>query len=189
MAMKEFNKFPSDFVSEQFVPYIDEAELDSLVTDLAAEVSKRFKGEDLVMIGLLKGSMVFMSDLIKKVKGVNIYIEFVQVDSIGRSKESPGTMIIKKDIKSNIQGRNVLIVEEIIDTGRALHFLHSRLQHANPRSIEILTLFDKPYKRITPIKPNYIGRQLDDKFVVGYGMDLENYGRNIKDLFYLKYPS
>ena len=98
-------------------------------------------------------------------------------------------MIIKKDIKSNIQGRNVLIVEEIIDTGRALHFLHSRLQHANPRSIEILTLFDKPYKRITPIKPNYIGRQLDDKFVVGYGMDLENYGRNIKDLFYLKYPN
>ena len=187
--MSEFNKFPSNFVSEQFVPYIDEKEIQELTTKLADQISERFKGEELVVVGLLKGSMVFIADLIKKVRGVTIYIEFVQTQNIGRSKESSGTMIIKKDIKTNIQGRNILIVEEIIDTGRALHFLFNRLKQAEPRSIEILALFDKPYKRITPVKADYIGKQLDDKFVVGYGMDLENYGRNIRDLFYLKYPN
>lgn len=187
--MNEFNKFPSNFVSEQFVPYIEEKEIDEITTNLAAKISERFKGEEVIIVGILKGSMVFISDLIKKVRGVTIYIEFVQLQSIGRSKESAGTMVIKKDIKTNIQGRNILIAEEIIDTGRALHFLINRLQQAEPRTIEVLTLFDKPYKRITPVKVHYIGKQLDDKFVVGYGMDLENYGRNIKDLFYLRYPN
>lgn len=187
--MKEFNKFPSNFVSEQFVPYIEEQEIEQLTSELAAKISERFKGEEIVIVGILKGSMVFISDLIKKTKGVTIYIEFVQIQSIGRSKESSGTIVLRKDIKSNIQGRNILVVEEIIDTGRALHFLVNRLQQAEPRTIEVLTLFDKPYKRITPVKVNYTGKTLDDKFVVGYGMDLENYGRNLKDLFYLKYPN
>ena len=132
---------------------------------------------------------MFISDLVKKIKGVNIYIDFVQLESIGRSKESNGSIIIKKDLRTNILERNVLIVEEIIDTGRTLHFLYNRLKQSNPRNLEILTLFDKPYKRVVPIKAEYIGKRLDDKFVVGYGMDLENYGRNIKDLYFLRYPN
>lgn len=187
--MDHLNKFPSSFVSEQFVPYIKEDEIKALTLKLASSISERYQGEDLVIVGLLKGSMMFISDLVKKIKGVNIYIDFVQLESIGRSKESNGSIIIKKDLRTNILERNVLIVEEIIDTGRTLHFLYNRLKQSNPRNLEILTLFDKPYKRVVPIKAEYIGKRLDDKFVVGYGMDLENYGRNIKDLYFLRYPN
>lgn len=187
--MNEINKFPTNFVSEQFVPYIKENEITQITTSLAAQISERYQGEDLVIVGILKGSMVFVSDLIKKIKGVNIYIEFVRLSSVGRSKESNGTIIIEKDIKTNVLERNVLIVEEIIDTGRALHFLNNRIMQSKPRNLEILTLFDKPYKRVVPIKANYIGKTLEDQFVVGYGMDLEGYGRNIRDLFYLRYPN
>ena len=85
--------------------------------------------------------------------------------------------------------RNVIIVEEIIDTGRALLFLKQRLKLASPRSIEVITLFDKPYKRAVSVEADMIGKKIDDQFIVGYGLDLEDYGRNLQDVFYLKYPN
>lgn len=187
--MSELYKFPTTFVSEQFVPYIDKKEIDSITQALAKAINDRYQGEELVIIGVLKGSMIFISDLMKQLKNIKVYIDFVALDSVGRTKESGGTIVIKKDIKTNILDKNVLIVEEIIDTGRALHFLRERLLQSSPRSIEVLTLFDKPYKRVVPVNANYIGKKIEDKFVVGYGLDLEEYGRNIKDLFYLKYPN
>jgi hypoxanthine phosphoribosyltransferase len=185
----ELRKFPSSFVSDQFVPYIESSEIATITDSLAHAISQKYKGQELVMIGVLKGSSVFMSDLIKKIRNVKIYVDFVKVGSVGRSKESNGTIILKKDISTNILDKNVLIVEEIIDTGRALHFLKNRLLEAQPRSIEIITLFDKPYKRAVPIKANFIGKQIDDQFIIGHGLDLEEYGRNFKDIFYLKYPN
>ena len=187
--MSELLKFPSDFVSDQFVAYIDRSEIDQITARLATEINERYQGEELILISVLKGSTVFLSDLIKKLKGVKVFIEFVQIGSIGRTKESSGTMFFKKDIKSNIQDKNILIVEEIIDTGRALQFLIERLKLSYPRGIETVSLFDKPYQRVVPVKANYIGKQIEDQFVVGYGLDLEEYGRNISDLYYLKYPN
>lgn len=187
--MSELLKFPSNFVSEQFVEYIDRNEIERLTTELADKISTRYQEEELVIIGVLKGSMVFLSDLVKKVKNVKVYIDFVQLNSVGRSKESEGSIYIQKDIKTNIQGKNVLIVEEIIDTGRALHFLQNRLKLANPKGIETLTLFDKPYNRAVNIQIDYIGQKIENQFIVGYGLDLDEYGRNISDLYYLKYPN
>lgn len=185
----ELSKFPSNFVSDQFVPYIDSKEISNITDSLAHTISQKYKGEELVMIGVLKGSSIFLSDLIKKIRNVKIYVDFVKIGSVGRGKESNGTIVLKKDISTNILNKNVLIVEEIIDTGRALHFLKNRLYEAGPRSIEIITLFDKPYKRAVPIKANFIGKQIDDQFIIGHGLDLEEYGRNFKDIFYLKYPN
>jgi len=187
--MNEQNKFPLNIMNEQFVPYIEESEIQTITKSLGHTISQKYEGEELVLIGILKGSSVFLSDLVKNIRNVNIYIDFMKVEAVGRSKENNGTITISKDIQTNILGKNVLIVEEIIDTGRALNFIKNRLLQAEPKKIEIITLFDKPYKRAVPIKADYIGKQIEDQFIVGYGLDLDHYGRNLSDIYYLKYPN
>jgi hypoxanthine phosphoribosyltransferase len=187
--MKEINKFPYNTATEQFVPYIEEQEINTIVDSLAHTISQKYQGEELVLIGPLKGSMIFLTDLARRIKNVKVYIDFVRLSAVGRSKENNGTIILSKDIKTNVLDKNVLIVEEVIDTGRALYFLKNRLMQASPRNIEIITLFDKPYKRAVPIKADYIGKQIDDQFIIGYGLDLDEYGRNLSEVYYLKYPN
>jgi hypoxanthine phosphoribosyltransferase len=109
-------------------------------------------------------------------------VDFVYVQSISRG----GTIKIIKDISINIAGKHVLIVEEIIDTGRTLKFLRDRLLASNPASLKIVTLLDKPARRELPIRADYIGRTIDDRYVVGYGMDSEDLGRNYPDIYFLK---
>lgn len=187
--MSYLSKFPHNFVSDQFVEYIDESEVQSVVESLGHTISQKYKGEELVLVGLLKGSMVFMADLARHIKNVKVYIDFMKVEAVGRSKESNGTIVISKDISSDILNKNVLIVEEVIDTGRALNFVKERISQAGPRNIEIITLFDKPYKRAVPVKADYIGKQIEDQFIIGYGLDLDQYGRNMSEVHYLKYPN
>lgn len=187
--MDELEKFPSSFVSEQFVEYIESSEIKNITSSLAHTLNQRYQGEELVVIGVLKGCSVFLSELVKNLRNIKVYIDFVQLSAKGRDKEKHGTIVITKDIQTDICDKNVLVVEDIIDTGRALHFLKERLKLAGPRSIEVLTLFDKPYKRAVPVKADYIGKQIDDQFIVGHGLDLEGFGRNIEDVYYLKYPN
>lgn len=187
--MDEKDKFHSNFASTQFIKYIDRREIHGVVEALGNAISTKYAGQELVLVGVLKGSCVFMADLIRHIHGVRVYVDFVKLQSVGRSKESAGTICISKDLTTNIIDRNVLIVEEIIDTGRALNFLKKRIQQASPRSVEVVTLFDKPYKRAVPITAEMIGKKIDDAFVVGYGLDLEDYGRNFEHLYSLKYPN
>lgn len=187
--MSDNNKFPASFTQEQFVPFLTEDEIQTITASLAHTISKKFQGEELVLIGQLKGSCIFMADLMRKLQNVKVSIDFIKVGSVGRTKESSGTIFLSKDISSNIENKNVLIVEEIIDTGRALKFIQDRLKLSNPRSIGIVALLDKPYKRAVPIKPDYIGKQIEDQFTVGYGLDLDQFGRNFSSIFYLKYPN
>lgn len=187
--MSELNKFPSSFTSSQFKLSITREEIDTITSSLAHTLNQKYKGEELILIGALKGSITFIADLAKKLKDIKVYIDFVKLESVGRSKENSGSIIIKKDISTNILDKNILIVEEVIDTGRALEFLYNRLKQSGPRSIEIITLFDKPYKRAINLKANYIGKQLEDQFIVGYGLDLEDYGRNLQDLYCLEFPN
>ena len=123
----EKNKFPSTFVSSQFVKYIDANEIRGIVEALGNMLSQKYQGQDLVLIGVLKGSMVFLADLVREIKGVKVYVDFVRLQAVGRSKENHGTITINKDITTNLMDRNVVIVEEIVDTGRALSFLKKRL--------------------------------------------------------------
>lgn len=187
--MNDRAKFPSSFMLDQFENYIDSKEIQSIVESLGYTISQKYKGQELVLVGVLKGSMTFMADLIRHIRDVKVYVDFVKVAAVGRSKESNGTILITKDITTNIVDRNVLIIEEIIDTGRALSFLKERLELSAPRSIEVITLFDKPYKRAVPIKADLIGKKIEDQFIVGYGLDLEEYGRNLSEVYYLKYPN
>ncbi|MBY0516591.1 MAG: hypothetical protein K2P81_06780 [Bacteriovoracaceae bacterium] len=187
--MHEKDKFPSSFASSQFVKYVDRKEIKTVVETLGHTISQQYAGQDLVLVGVLKGSMTFLADLARHIRGVRVYIDFVKLHAVGRSKESAGTICLSKDLTTNLVDRNVLIVEEIIDTGRALSFLKKRIQQASPRSVGVVTLFDKPYKRAVPMTAELIGKKLEDSFVVGYGLDLEDYGRNFEDLFSLKYPN
>lgn len=182
-------KFPSSFVSNQFVNYIEAKEIKSTVETLGNTISQKYQGQDVVLIGVLKGSMVFLADLVREIKGVKVYVDFVRLQAVGRSKESHGTITVSKDITTNIMDRNVIIVEEIVDTGRALSFLKKRLLLSSPRSLEVVTLFDKPYKRAVNIQPDLTGKKIEDHFIVGYGLDLVDYGRNFEQVFYLKYPN
>lgn len=188
-AMDEKDKFHSSFTSTQFVKYIDRREIHGVVEALGNTISQQYAGQDLVLVGILKGSSVFLADLLRCIRGVRVYVDFVRLQAVGRSKESAGTICLSKDLTTNLVDRNVLIVEEIIDTGRALSFLKKRLQQASPRSIAVVTLFDKPYKRAVPVTADLIGKKIDDAFVVGYGLDLEDYGRNFEHLYSLRYPN
>lgn len=185
----EKNKFPSSFVSAQFVNYIDAKEIRGIVETLGNTLSQKYQGQDLVLIGVLKGSSVFLADLVREIKGVKVYVDFVKLQAVGRSKENHGTITMSKDFTTNLMDRNVVIVEEIIDTGRALAFLKKRIQLSSPRSLEVISLFDKPYKRAVNIQPDMTGKKIEDHFVVGYGLDLEDYGRNFEQVYYLKYPN
>jgi hypoxanthine phosphoribosyltransferase len=188
-VIDEKSKFPSTFVSSQFVKYIDAKEMKGLVEALGNAISQKYQGQDVVLIGVLKGSMVFMADLIREIKGVKVYVDFVKLQAVGRSKENHGTICLSKDYTTNLMDRNVIIVEEIVDTGRALSFLKKRIQLSSPRSLEVVTLFDKPYRRTVNIQPDMTGKKIDDEFIVGYGMDLEDFGRNFEQLYYLRYPN
>lgn len=186
---EEVSKLPNRFTADQFVSYIHGNDISDITASLGHTLSQNYNGEELILIGTLKGSITFMAELVRMIKNVNLSIDFVKLSSVGRQKESNGTIVLEKDITTDISGKNVLIVEDIIDTGRALYFLKEHLKQSSPRKIEIITLFDKPYKRAVPITADYIGKKIDDQFIIGHGLDLEDYGRNLENVYYLKYPN
>lgn len=187
--MNELNKFPHNFESEQFLPLFTPQELQEITQNLADQISKDYAGQSIAFIASLKGSMIFLADLVRKLNGVKAYIDFIHLQSVGRTKESLGSFSILNDLSIDITNHHVLLVKEVIDVGRSVDFLKKRLQLENPKSLEIVTLFDKPQKRKVELTPKYIGKTLPDHFVVGHGLDLDQFGRNIQGLYHLKYPN
>ena len=159
------------------IPLITESEIQQMVRELAKEIERDYDGRELVMVCPLKGSISFFSDLVRHIQ-LPQQIEFVQVTS----PKGEGCRIIK-DISSDIKGKHVLIVEEIIDAGRTLSFLKTRLLASEPASVKVVALLDKPARRELPIRPDYMGTTIDDRFVIGYGMDSDEIGRNYKDIY------
>ncbi|MCY4644875.1 MAG: hypoxanthine phosphoribosyltransferase [Bacteriovoracales bacterium] len=187
--MSESYKFPNQFIDTQFVPYMKKEEIESLVDSLADTVSKRYENRELVVLGVLKGASNFVADLVRKVRRVDMVIDFIKVCDLGRTRVHGGTIRIEKDIKVDIRDKDVLIVEDIVESARTLAFIKKRLELASPKSLEILTLFDRPFDRNEEIAIDYIGKTVKEKFIVGLGLDLEGYGRNLENIYYLKYPN
>ncbi|UXR65628.1 hypoxanthine phosphoribosyltransferase [Bdellovibrio bacteriovorus] len=168
-------------LKDQMVPFLTSEEISELVSNLAAQIEADYEGKDIVFICPLRGSIHFTADLMRKVD-LPQQVDFVHVQAVERG----GAIKIVKDISVNIAGKHVIVVEEIIDTGRTLSFLRSRLFASAPASLKIVTLLDKPARRELPIKADYIGRTIEDRYVVGYGMDSEELGRNYPDIYALK---
>jgi len=173
---------------KNFTKYLSRHEIDAAVQTLAGQINRDYEGQELVLVGVLKGAVLFMADLLRHLK-VPTEIEFVRLSSYGKARSSSGTVTLLKDIQADVRNKHVLIVEEIIDSGRTLKFLYERLKSAGPISVEIVTLLDKASKRVVDVPVKYIGRPIEDQFLVGYGLDLEEYSRNLPDIYYLKYPN
>ena len=164
-------------VREGMIPSITADEIHAMVSDLAREIERDYPDQELVMVCPLKGSVLFMADLCRRIQLPQI-IDFVYITS----PRGESCQIIK-DLSVNVQGKHVLIIEEIIDAGRTLSFLKSRIQASFPKSVKVVALLDKPARRELPIMPDYVGRSIEDRFVIGYGMDFEEVGRNYRDIY------
>ena len=156
---------------------INEKKLEKRIEELAKEIERDYEGKDIVFLGILKGSIPFMWELAKKVKN-NVMFEFIEVSSY-EGTESTGKVTLHKDIKQSIEGKDVIIIEDIIDTGRTLSFLLEHLKEKNPNSIKIATLLSKPSRRVIQINVDYIGFEIEDKFVIGFGLDDDQNQRNL----------
>jgi len=171
-----------------FTKYLTRHEIEATVVALANRIDADYEGKKVVLVGVLKGAIIFIADLIRHLK-TDAEVEFVRLSSYGKARTSSGTVTILKDIGIDIRDKHVLIVEEIIDSGRTLKFLYERLKASGPASVEIVTLLDKASKRVVDVPVKYVGRGIDDQFLIGYGLDLEEKARNLPDIHYLKYPN
>jgi hypoxanthine phosphoribosyltransferase len=153
-------------------------ELQTRVEDLAGEISRDYEGRDLVMIGVLKGAVLFLGDLMRRMT-VPCEIDFMAVSSYGSETDSSGVVRILKDLDSSIEGRDVLIVEDIIDSGLTLHYLLRNLNARNPASLEVCALLTKPDRRRVELPIRYVGFEIPNRFVIGYGLDFAQRYRNL----------
>ena len=165
-------------MAEKITVLITEEEIDRRVRELAAQISKDYEGRKIRMVGILKGASFFMCELAKRIT-VPVSIDFMQVSSYGGATESTGTVRIRKDLDESIEGLDVIIVEDIVDSGRTLAFLGDFLKSKGAKSIRYCTLLDKPERRVVDLKADYAGFEIPDQFVVGYGMDYDPEYRNL----------
>ena len=164
---------------------VTEREISKLTKRISTHIDKDLNGEPLLVIIILKGSTPFAMDLIKKLS-MPVEIDFMQVSSYGKSTASSGFINLKKDIEQDITGKNVLIVEDIIDSGNTLFKIKTLFESRNAKSVRICTLLDKPSRRVVDVKVDYVGQEIPDEFVVGYGLDYEEKYRNLPYIGVLK---
>jgi hypoxanthine phosphoribosyltransferase len=157
------------------------------VIAVAREITRDFRGERVHLIGVLKGACVFLSDLIREIN-LDTSIDFMAVASYGKRKESSGQVRLNKDLDSSIAGLNVILVEDILDTGLTLTYLRRILLQRKPKSLKIAALLDKPSRRIKNIRADYVGFTIPNEFVVGYGLDYGERYRNLKDICVIDAP-
>ena len=164
---------------------VSEEELKEIVKELGKKITEDYKGKNLFLITVLKGAVVFLGDLMRAIE-CPCEIEFMVTSSYGAGTVSSGNVKIVKDIDVPLEDKDVLIVEDILDSGLTLSFLMELLKNRNPKSIEICTLLDKPSRRVANIAAKYTGRQIPDEFVVGYGLDYDEKYRNLPFIGVLK---
>lgn len=157
---------------------IDEQKIAQRVKEMGEQITKDYKDSDLIVVGILKGAVVFLSDLIKEIE-LPLKLDFMAVSSYGASTQTSGVVRILKDLDEEIEGKDILIVEDIVDTGLTLHYLIDNLRSRKPNSIKICCFLNKPDRREVPVNADYKGFDIPDEFVVGYGLDYAEKYRNL----------
>lgn len=161
---------------------IDDEAIARRVTELAGEISVAYEGRKLLLVCVLKGAVIFASDLMRRLK-IPVEIDFIAVSSYGTDTVSSGVVRILKDLDSSIKGKDVLIVEDIVDTGLTLNYLRKNLLSRQPHSLKIITLLDKPARRQVECIPDYCGFEIPDHFVIGYGLDFNEDYRQLPGVY------
>jgi len=160
-------------------------EIDEKIAELAAAIDRDYDGCDLILVGVLKGCFVFMSDLVRKLE-IPVEVEFVRLSSYGHAKCTSGRVKLTHGIRTPLRDRHVLVIEDIVDTGLTVRFVLDYLGHKRPASLKVCTLFDKPSRRQVELRPDYVGFTIPDEFVVGYGLDCGERWRHLPDLCVLE---
>lgn len=165
-------------MSEKITVLVPEKEVDERIEFLGKQISKDYEGRQVHLICILKGGAFFMCELAKRIT-VPVSIDYMSVSSYGNRTSSSGVVRIAKDLDESIEGKDVLIVEDIIDSGRTLYYLMETLRQRHPKSLHLCTLLDKPERREKEVRVDYVGFEIPDEFVVGYGLDYAQKYRNL----------
>jgi hypoxanthine phosphoribosyltransferase len=171
--------------SQSMETLLTRQQIAAAVARIGQEITHDFAGQSVVLIGVLKGACLFLSDLAREI-GLNATFDFIAVRSYGARKQTAGEVQLIKDVTTPLRDQNVILVEDILDTGLTLTFLKNHLQTHQPRSFKIAALLDKPSRRVAPVEADYVGFQIPDKFVVGYGLDHAERFRNLPDICVLE---
>lgn len=164
-------------MSEHIKVLLSEEDVQKRVRELGEQISKEYAGEEVLLIGILKGASFFTCDLAKRIS-IPVSLDFMSVSSY-QGTSSTGVVKIMKDLDGSIEGKNVIVVEDIVDTGRTLSYLLDELSGRNPKSLKLCALLDKPERRVTDIQADYTGFDIPDQFVVGFGLDYDQKYRNL----------
>jgi len=165
--------------------FLTEEKIKRRVEQLAQEISSAYLDQEVMVVGVLKGAFIFMADLVRGLT-IPVRIDFVALSSYGFSSQSSGVVQIIKDIGQSITNKQVLIIEDIVDTGLTLHYLKERFLAREPKEVKICTLLDKPARREVPLKADYVGFVVPDAFLVGYGLDYQEKYRHLRDIFIIE---
>ncbi|HVZ17513.1 MAG TPA: hypoxanthine phosphoribosyltransferase [Terriglobales bacterium] len=160
---------------------ISQEQIQKRVAELGSQITRDYSGETIIFVGVLKGASIFLSDLARQVK-LDATFDFISVSSYGSSVRSSGEVRVVKDVDQSLEGKNVIIVEDILDTGLTLSFLRKQFLNHRPKSLKIAALLDKTSRRINDVRGDYVGFEIPDEFVVGYGLDYAERYRNLPDV-------
>ncbi|MEW6080253.1 MAG: hypoxanthine phosphoribosyltransferase [Bacillota bacterium] len=172
-------------MSETLEVLLDRGRIEGRVRELAKMISEDYQGRVPLMVGILKGAVIFLSDLARALD-IPVALDFMAVSSYGQSSETSGVVRILKDLDENIEGRDVIVVEDIVDTGLTLRYLCDALKARNPASLRVCVLLDKPSRRLVEVDVHYRGFEIPDAFVVGYGLDYQERYRSLPHVGRLK---
>lgn len=164
---------------------ITQEQISQRAREIGEQITRDYAGKDIVLVGILRGAVLWMGDIMKNVD-LDMEIDFMAVSSYGSSTKSSGVVKIIKDLDSDIEGKHIIIIEDIVDSGITLNYLKHYLENRNTKSVRICTLLDKPAGRKTDIQVDYIGFEVEDRFIVGYGLDFDQKYRNLPYISFLK---
>lgn len=169
-------------VPENYSVLLSEKQIQDRLRELGARITEDFKDSNPILIGILNGGFIFLADLIRHID-VDLEIDFMRISSYGNQRESTGHVKVLKPLSADINGRDVIVVEDIVDSGLSLQFLENLLRAFHPNRLKFATLLHKPSKTKVPITLDYVGFEIEDKFVVGYGLDDEQFKRNLRQIY------
>lgn len=163
----------------------DQDQITERIKEMGLEITEDYKGKDLIVIGILRGAIFFMTDLLKEIE-LPVTIDFMALSSYGDSSKSSGVVRILKDLEEDIEGKDVLVVEDIVDTGLTLNYLIKNLENRGAKSVKVAALLDKPERRLVNVEVAYLGFHIKDEFIIGYGLDYAQDYRNLPYIASLK---
>ena len=172
---------------ESVRPLISSADIQQKIREMGKQIRRDFPGEHLILVGVLKGAVLFLADLARQIPG-EVTFDFIAVSSYGKDTKSSGQVKLNKDLDSSIEGKVVIVVEDILDTGLTLQYLLRVLQQRKPKSLKVAVLLDKKERRVADVHADYVGFVIPDEFVVGYGLDYAERYRNLPDVGVLTLP-